>query len=77
MDMTLGTSSPAGSTSNKRTVRIVKVEFIDADGKSSYDPPKFEYWVVDTNSPPNVLAIFSTLQEAQKHVVKNGYHLVP
>ncbi|MET4058382.1 hypothetical protein ABIC12_004626 [Pantoea agglomerans] len=57
---------------NKPPATIVRVEEIDENGKT-YDPPQYEYWVIVKSSPPKVLSVAYSFDEALIKLNDEGY----
>jgi hypothetical protein len=75
MTITPGGSS-AGRPPQKPKVHIIRAELLDSDG-NSFEPPQYEFWVIDAATPPKVLAVFLSLLDAQKWILVNEYQLQP
>ncbi|WP_067707749.1 hypothetical protein [Erwinia sp. ErVv1] len=60
---------------HKPSATIVRVEEIDENGKT-YDPPQYEYWVIVKSSPPKVLSVAYSFDEALDKLNSDGYSYI-
>lgn len=63
-------------TPKKPPATIVRVENVDDTG-ISYIPPQYEYWIVIKSSPPVVLSVAYSFDEALIKLNDGGYSYTP